>query len=64
LKRLPSRNSTTIGSAARRACSRSELPIEWTNRLPEFYPGMTLTILHGVGHFVPFEAPDNVVDAI
>ena len=39
-------------------------PLAWTDRLPEFFPDMTLRILPGVGHFVPFEAPDDVVDAI
>lgn len=40
------------------------IPVEWADRIPEFFPNSTLRRLPGVGHFVPFEAPDEVVAAI
>ena len=40
------------------------IPVEWSDRIPEFFPQATLRRLPGVGHFVPFEAPDDVVAAI
>ncbi len=40
-------------------------PPEWSDRLPEFFPNMTsLRRLPGVGHFVPFEAPEDALQAI
>jgi len=36
----------------------------WADRLPEFFPDLTLRLLPGVGHFVPVEAPDDAVAAI
>ena len=36
----------------------------WADRLPEFFPRLTLRLLPGVGHFVPFEAPDDAIAAI
>jgi pimeloyl-ACP methyl ester carboxylesterase len=40
------------------------IPVEWSDRIPEFFPNSTLQRLPGVGHFVPFEAPDEVAAAI
>jgi pimeloyl-ACP methyl ester carboxylesterase len=40
------------------------IPVEWSDRIPEFFPNSTMRRLPGVGHFVPFEAPDEVVAAI
>jgi pimeloyl-ACP methyl ester carboxylesterase len=40
------------------------IPVSWSDRIPEFFPNSTLRSLPGVGHFVPFEAPDEVVEAI
>jgi len=40
------------------------IPVEWADRIPEFFPKSTLRTLPGIGHFVPFEAPDDVVEAI
>ncbi len=40
------------------------LPFEWSDRLTEYFPGSKLRRLPGVGHFVPFEAPDEVVDGV
>ena len=40
------------------------LPSAWADRIPEFFPTSTVRILPGVGHFVPFEAPDDVADAL
>jgi pimeloyl-ACP methyl ester carboxylesterase len=40
------------------------IPVEWSDRIPEFFPRATLRRLTGVGHFVPFEAPDDVVAAV
>ena len=37
---------------------------EWADRLPEYFPQLSLSYLPGVGHFVPFEAPDEVLKAI
>ncbi|MGH2739474.1 MAG: alpha/beta fold hydrolase [Actinomycetota bacterium] len=40
------------------------IPVAWADRLQESFPNSTLQTLPGVGHFVPFEAPDEVTDAI
>lgn len=40
------------------------IPPEWSDRLSEFFPNSSLELLPGVGHFVPFEAPDEVIAAI
>jgi pimeloyl-ACP methyl ester carboxylesterase len=37
---------------------------DWSDRLGEFFEDYTLKILPGIGHFVPFEAPEDVVTAI
>jgi pimeloyl-ACP methyl ester carboxylesterase len=37
---------------------------EFSDRLKEFFPNSTLEMLPGIGHFVPFEAPDEVTAAI
>lgn len=36
----------------------------FADRLPEFFPDLTLRFLPDVGHFVPFEAPEDAADAI
>lgn len=41
------------------------LPVAWADRLDETFTQLRdVRILSGVGHFVPFEAPDAFVDAI
>ncbi len=41
------------------------LPAAWTDRLEEFFSHLTsVQILPGIGHFVPFEAPEALVEAI
>jgi pimeloyl-ACP methyl ester carboxylesterase len=40
------------------------IPVAWSDRLIEFFPNSTLRTLPGVGHFVPFEAPDDAAQAI
>ena len=40
------------------------IPVAWADRIPEFFPKSTVRRLAGVGHFVPFEAPDEVVGAV
>jgi pimeloyl-ACP methyl ester carboxylesterase len=40
------------------------IPPELSDRLKEFFPNSSLELLPGVGHFVPFEAPDDVIAAI
>jgi pimeloyl-ACP methyl ester carboxylesterase len=37
---------------------------EWSDRMDEYFTRASLNLLEGVGHFVPFEAPDQVIDAI
>lgn len=40
-------------------------PPEWSDRLGEFFPKLVgLRRLPGVGHFVPFEAPEEALEAI
>jgi pimeloyl-ACP methyl ester carboxylesterase len=39
-------------------------PSAWADRLPEFFPNLTVRLLPGVGHFVPVEAPDDAIGAI
>ena len=40
-------------------------PPEWSDRLREFFPNLVgLRRLSGVGHFVPFEAPEEMLKAI
>jgi pimeloyl-ACP methyl ester carboxylesterase len=39
-------------------------PATWSDRLGETFPDLRLRVLPGVGHFVPFEAPDEAVQAI
>lgn len=40
------------------------IPAAWSDRIAESFPSSTLTLLPGVGHFVPFEAPEECADAI
>jgi pimeloyl-ACP methyl ester carboxylesterase len=39
-------------------------PVEWSDRLGEFYADVDLRVLPGVGHFLPLQAPDEVVRAV
>jgi pimeloyl-ACP methyl ester carboxylesterase len=39
-------------------------PSNWSDRLQEYFPLLKLYILQGVGHFVPFEAPDEAAESI
>lgn len=36
----------------------------WSDRLTEYFTDVQLRTLEGVGHFVPFEAPEEVAAAI
>nr|WP_200758557.1 alpha/beta hydrolase [Effusibacillus dendaii] len=36
----------------------------WSDRVQEYFPDVSLRILPGVGHFVPFEAPDEILAEI
>lgn len=36
------------------------LPYAWSDRLPEFFPNLTLKRMEGVGHFMMREAPERV----
>jgi pimeloyl-ACP methyl ester carboxylesterase len=40
--------------------SDSILPFEWSDKLPEFFPNLTLKKIEGVGHFMMREAPDRI----
>ncbi len=40
--------------------SDSILPYAWSDRLPEFFPNLTLKKMEGVGHFMMREAPERV----
>ena len=40
------------------------MPAEWADRIEEFFAPSTLKLLPDVGHFVPFEAPDETATAI
>jgi pimeloyl-ACP methyl ester carboxylesterase len=39
-------------------------PVAWSDRIDEFFADADLTVLDGIGHFVPVEAPDAMADAI
>jgi pimeloyl-ACP methyl ester carboxylesterase len=39
-------------------------PLEWADRLDEFFSAVTLRRLPGAGHFSPLEAPDRLAEAI
>jgi pimeloyl-ACP methyl ester carboxylesterase len=39
-------------------------PAEWADALDDWFTDVQLEVLPGVGHFVPLEAPDAVVDAV
>ena len=44
---------------------RDELfPVEWADRIPEWFPNGRVIVLPESGHFVPLEAPDAFADAI
>ena len=41
------------------------LSVEWSDRIPEFFTGLlALKRLAGIGHFIPFEAPDEIVAGV
>ncbi|VEF49424.1 acetoin dehydrogenase E2 subunit dihydrolipoyllysine-residue acetyltransferase [Bacillus freudenreichii] len=37
---------------------------EWADRIPDYFSDATISILDNVGHFVPFEAPLDVIRAV
>jgi pimeloyl-ACP methyl ester carboxylesterase len=39
-------------------------PVEWADRIGEFFADATLETLPGVGHFTPLEAPDAMADGV
>lgn len=39
-------------------------PLEWADRIDEFFADAAITELPGVGHFTPLEAPDAVAHAV
>jgi pimeloyl-ACP methyl ester carboxylesterase len=39
-------------------------PLEWADRIGEFFADATLEVLPGIGHFTPLEAPDAVADGV
>lgn len=42
----------------------SLFPIEWADRLPDYFKDATLTPVPDCGHFVPLEAPETFANAI
>lgn len=38
--------------------------VDWSDTLGEYFSNFTLQTLPGIGHFVPFEAPDHVMKAV
>ena len=40
------------------------IPVRWSDRLAMYFPRLSVRLLPGVGHFVPFEAPDETTQAI
>jgi pimeloyl-ACP methyl ester carboxylesterase len=40
------------------------IPAAWSDRIGEFFSDLDLELLPGVGHFVPFEAPEAALGAI
>jgi len=39
-------------------------PLEWADRIGEFFADATLEVLPGIGHFTPLEAPDAVAGGV
>ncbi len=39
------------------------LPARWSDRMDHYFTNYTLEILSGVGHFIPWEAPEKMIDA-
>jgi pimeloyl-ACP methyl ester carboxylesterase len=39
-------------------------PLEWADRIGEFFADATLEVLPGIGHFTPLEAPDAVAAGV
>jgi pimeloyl-ACP methyl ester carboxylesterase len=40
------------------------IPSSWSDRLEEFFPNCKLKLLPGIGHFVPFEAPEEIIKVL
>lgn len=40
------------------------IPSAWSDRLGEYFTNHTLKLLPGIGHFVPFEAPDEIITVL
>lgn len=40
------------------------LPISWSDRLPDFFADVNVTIAEGAGHFVPVETPQAFADCV
>ncbi len=40
------------------------IPVAWADRLGETFPNHELSLLPGVGHFVPLEAPERTIETI
>jgi pimeloyl-ACP methyl ester carboxylesterase len=40
------------------------LPVTWADRLPEYFPHLTLKRIPGVGHFIMREAPGRVIEEL
>jgi pimeloyl-ACP methyl ester carboxylesterase len=38
--------------------------VEWADRIPDYFSNVSIDLLEGIGHFVPFEAPEKVIEAI
>jgi pimeloyl-ACP methyl ester carboxylesterase len=39
-------------------------PLQWSDRLEEFFADVSLSPVPGAGHFLPMEAPEVVAEAI
>lgn len=40
------------------------MKVDWADRLDDWFADYSLTVLDNVGHFVPFESPDEVIRAV
>jgi len=40
------------------------IPVSWSDRLGDTFTDVTLRTLPGIGHFVPWEAPHDVIEAV
>ncbi len=39
-------------------------PLEWSENLVDTFSDLDLSVLRGIGHFIPIEAPAAVIDAV